>query len=783
MMEQVIIITTEENKKKILRENSEKHSLINLKFYTFEELKKKLVFDYDLNAILYVVKSYQVSIPVAKIYLENLYFLQDLDNEKVRFLNQLKKELDQNHLLIYHESFKKIFKNKKIVVYGYPFLTKEQQLILSELDHSIEYKNDSNIFYQPNIYEAETMNEEVEFLMQEICGLLEKNISLSHIKIIASSSYEKILARYFSFFQIPYQVKNRHSFYSTSIAQDFLTHYDELSISENVLGLSEKYQNVNELICIINRTVNISDKEERKKFIIEDLKQAKIQESVYDSAVTIGDLNVSFREDDYVFLLGFNVGEYPKIKRDIDYLPDSIKTLLGLDTTTDENEYQMAFILDKIHSIKHLVITYPLNGSTGKCYPSVLVQKLASQVKPICLHSYISYSKVYSEMKYALALDLLYKFNTIHPDLAMYQNNLDIPYFQYDNQFKGIKNSQLIEKLKGELTLSYTNLEMYQECAFHYYVSKILRLDIFEETFKTILGSVMHHILELGLTKDIDIPVEMMKFVKEKGYVLSSKELFYLEIFSKELEKILKVILEQQKHSSLKKYLFETEFFVYKDREDMNVTFKGNVDKVMYEEIDGKEVLAVVDYKTGNTNITLKNLEYGLNIQLPIYLYLLKKSERFHDAFIAGFYIQKILANKENIQFKKSEKELLEERLRLRGFTNRDETLMKLVDKDYLDGKVLLNVKFKKDGELSSNSKVLSNEEMDEVIIKVDQIIDEVISHILHGDFAIHPKVIDGKNISCKYCKFRDLCYMRKQNEVVLGGEESEVDEGATVSN
>ena len=44
-MEPVIIISTKENKKKILRENSRNKHLYNLKFYTFKELKKKLEAD------------------------------------------------------------------------------------------------------------------------------------------------------------------------------------------------------------------------------------------------------------------------------------------------------------------------------------------------------------------------------------------------------------------------------------------------------------------------------------------------------------------------------------------------------------------------------------------------------------------------------------------------------------------------------------------------------------------------------------------------------------------
>ena len=50
-MEQTIIISTEENKTSILRENSKKHIFYNLKFYTFQDLKKNLFFDYDYKTI------------------------------------------------------------------------------------------------------------------------------------------------------------------------------------------------------------------------------------------------------------------------------------------------------------------------------------------------------------------------------------------------------------------------------------------------------------------------------------------------------------------------------------------------------------------------------------------------------------------------------------------------------------------------------------------------------------------------------------------------------------
>lgn len=772
-----IIITSNENKKIILKNNFKLKILSNLKFYTFQELKKKLFFDYDYETIAFIIDKYHVSVSVAKMYLENLYFLKDVNDEKISFLLDLKKNLDDNNFLIYDSDFKDNIKNKKIVVAGYSKFTKEQRLILSELNTNIEFQDELVNHYEPKVYEAKNIDDEVLFVVEEISRLLENNISINNIKVIASQDYENILERYFNFYNIPFNKRNNHSFYSTLIAKEFLDNYDNKLLIENIEDLSKKYKNINDLINIINKSAVILNDKIRKEFIIEDLKNAKIKESVYDRAITITTLDNNFSDDDYVFLLGFNVNLYPKIKRDIDFLSDNVKSKLGLDTSTDYNKYQVDYIINKIYNIRNLTITYKLSGPNGIYYPSILIKKFNIPVKEVYFNNLVSYSKKDCEIKYAIALDNLYKYNIIDDKIALYQNSLSIPYFTYDNQFKGIKKELILNKLNNNLTLSYTNMEMYQECAFHYYVSKILHLDIFLETFKTIIGTVMHHILELGIIKDINIPIEIMKFIKEKGYVLNAKEIFYLEIFSNDLIKILDVIKEQQKHSKLNKYLFESEFYVYKDLKEMKITFKGNIDKVMYENILGKEVIAVVDYKTGNTKINLDGLDFGLHLQLPIYLYLLKKSERFHNSLIAGFYIQKVLPKKENIQFKKSERELLEGNLRLQGFTNSDEKLMELIDDKYQEGKIIQNLQFKKDGSISSKSKVLSSDDMNFIILKVDKIIDDVIKHILDGDFSINPKILEQKNVACKYCKFKDLCYVKKQNEVVLGGEDSELDE------
>ena len=53
---------------------------------------------------------------------------------------------------------------------------------------------------------------------------------------------------------------------------------------------------------------------------------------------------------------------------------------------------------------------------------------------------------------------------------------------------------------------------------------------------------------------------------------------------------------------------------------------------------------------------------------------------------------------------------------------------------------------------------------MDKLEELVDKKIDNARDMILDADFEIDPKVMKFKNISCEYCKFKDICYMNQNN-------------------
>ncbi len=767
-----IYITNEANKMRLLIVLSKEKRFNNNKFYSFRELKKKLIFDYNNKTIEYVMNKYNVNINIAKIYLENLYFLKDLEDNKVKFLNALKKDLDENNLLIYNKEFRKYLENKDITVYNKSKLSKEEKRILEGLNIRIE--NNLNNNYEPSIYEAENIEEEVEYVIRSIKELLCKNVDINNIKIIARKEYNKYLDYFCDLFGLPINIASDNTFYGTKIASKFLELYDNYEIDEIIDKLSDE-ENINDLITIVNKSVLVDDKYARKEFIINDLKTSKVKGVLYKNAIEIGSLDDYYSSDDYVYLIGCNRGIFPKVYNDDNFLSDKILDELGLDTSVEKNKLEIKKNLEFIRNIPNLVITYNLFDGEKVKYPSNIIEELNVDVKKIEIDRRISYSKSLSNLSYAKDLDNLYKYNDDGKYLKMYQKNLNIPYKEYNNTYFKVDKALLKDSLESGITLSYTSLEMYNECSFKYFLNSIMKLNIFENTFKIVVGKIVHHILEIGLDKKIDIDLEISNFIKDLDFSFGAKELFYLHKITKEIEFLLDYLEEQKKHSKLNEYLFEEEISIDKSYDGIDITFKGVIDKVMMTKYNDKEVIAVIDYKTGDKNIKLDTLEYGINIQLPIYLYLLKKSSRFKNSVIAGFYIEKVLNNCLNIDKNKSLETLKKENLRLQGYTNSNKTIISLLDDNYLDSKMIKGLRFKNDGSFYSTSKVLSNEEMDKLIIVVDEIIDKVIKSIVNGDYEINPKVIKGKNIACEYCKFKDICYVTKEQELVLGGEEDEL--------
>ena len=65
-------------------------------------------------------------------------------------------------------------------------------------------------------------------------------------------------------------------------------------------------------------------------------------------------------------------------------------------------------------------------------------------------------------------------------------------------------------------------------------------------------------------------------------------------------------------------------------------------------------------------------------------------------------------------------------------------------------------------------SKILNEEKINKIIDLVDKKIEEASINIENNNFNINPKSINNENVSCKFCKYKDICYRKEQDIVYL---------------
>ena len=354
-----------------------------------------------------------------------------------------------------------------------------------------------------------------------------------------------------------------------------------------------------------------------------------------------------------------------------------------------------------------------------------------------------SYSEVYNKIKLMRGYDKYLKYGVKDDGFDDLYSNFKIDYQSYSNKYSGIN------RIQDGFTLSYSDMKLYNQCSFRYYLSKILKLDIYEENFSTVIGSTVHYVMQKCLSNNEN---DTDKYISEylSDRVLTKKERFFLDKYRVIVKELLDHVLEEKEYSLFNKAMYEKKIQVDFGEK---IVFKGIIDKILYYENNGQTYYALIDYKTGQDQIDLKYLEYGLNMQLPIYLYLSKRLE-FINSVCVGFYLQRI-----NVK---------ERDYRLIGYSNSDRDVLSIIDNNYDNSKIIKGMKTLNDGSFSKYSKVLSNEEIDDIVKKTEEEIVKVIKMINNNEFSINPKVIDNIEVGCEYCKFKDICNMTNKDKVII---------------
>lgn len=468
----------------------------------------------------------------------------------------------------------------------------------------------------------------------------------------------------------------------------------------------------------------------------------------------------------------------------------------------------------------YLMITYPMADFDGKSLrPSIIIPRLKKILPKLSEESEIFNSNLSYDKYYNITAPVP-TFNELIEALRREYEKEEIePYwietfkwFEKNEEFKdrtkiifnGLNYTNLVEKIprekmkklysndNGRLMFSVSRIEKYAQCPFGYYVQYGLKAKdrkVYEFTAPD-LGSFMHDILDQftnkirkenilwgDLTKDkcAEIVNELVnsKLKSETNSILNSnkKYKYFSERFKKTITKSVTVISEQMRKGEFDIFKSEFDFGDFKDSDPIKlelpskeiVYLKGRVDRIDKVDLNGETYIRIVDYKSGSKSFDLNELYYGLQIQLLVYLdAILKNSKKIlktqcMPGGILYFKIDNpIIKSKKALTDEEIQVEVLK-KLKMDGLLLKNVELVKSMDRDMETYSLIIPATFKKDGDFTSTSSVVTESQFELLRKYVNDKMIEICEEMLSGEVKIEP-CKSSKVTYCDYCDYSSIC-------------------------
>ncbi len=204
-----------------------------------------------------------------------------------------------------------------------------------------------------------------------------------------------------------------------------------------------------------------------------------------------------------------------------------------------------------------------------------------------------------------------------------------------------------------------------------------------------------------------------------------------------------------------------------KDEEDHikeRMKLVGKIDRVDLYEDEDHVYVKVVDYKSGNKDISIASLYYGLQLQLVMYMDVALMAEKEKHAkkevvpaALLYYHVDDPLADGKEEMSNEDIEQQIREKLRTTGLVNGDRDVVELLHEGITEKSDVIPVKLKKDGGFAKGSSVFSGEDYKDITRFVGNKAREFGQRILAGDISINPYEW-GQRSSCTYCSFKSVC-------------------------
>ncbi len=385
---------------------------------------------------------------------------------------------------------------------------------------------------------------------------------------------------------------------------------------------------------------------------------------------------------------------------------------------------------------------------------------------------------------------------------------------------EAVKDTTALEKLLGrQIRVSPTRLERYAVCPFAYFLQYVIRVKPRQKALlaPNISGTLTHWVLEQALSRSAEaftalshaqIEALTQRLVAEYAAQnlpgIDVRTQYLLQRIQRNLVSLLCFIRNDIRQSGFKPAAFELriddrilpgdalspriEPVVLEDAAGHTIRVVGTVDRVDAMQKDGMTYLRVVDYKTGSKKFDLREVYYGLDCQMLLYLFTLEQNggALFANARAAG--VEYLLADPSPTTAPRPKKEGEAQRAAKGGqaadhrdpdTVAREEDSLHEEEPDYpLDGLLLQDAELlkamdqggsgrfspihysSKTGEPTKTSqrRLADEEKMHRIRDHLSGLLVDMTRSLYSGRIAAQPFSADGSERTCRFCEYRAVC-------------------------
>ncbi|MBQ9871703.1 MAG: exodeoxyribonuclease V subunit gamma [Eubacterium sp.] len=609
-----------------------------------------------------------------------------------------------------------------------------------------------------------------------------------------------------------------------------------LSIQEKYIAVLEKTEAI-----LGTQKMTVHDLRETLRMGVREIKVGVIPPTL--DSVLIGDLErTRIGAVKVLYIVNLNDGILPRPKSQGSILSDRDRAVLrdylqGKQLPPDESEKrfreQFALYLAISKPTDSLVLTYSLENRSGKEQERSFLLGRIQRIFPE-LREEKKKRNTFSGSRRLDRLGYLHMLRREKEDRWSAEDSLKkaalLPLFPEVSQ-EGSDQTQGRERLPQELMqrlklrLSISQLERYAGCPYSYFLQYILQLYPRREhaVREMDVGNILHRALELtfrqvktqhgndwdGISDEIlhgILDQSIVDAIREQKPTLQEEDLrdgktgMILEQLQELGELNVDVLRSQLKDSRMKPEIFEGHFEAYfeakrPDGSGEEVRISGFVDRMdAYKSPeDGRVYIRILDYKTGDKEMKMRDLRDGRNLQLSVYLRILTEimCREKGECIPAGMYYYHVdqpvlseLLNKD-ISEELYAKDKTERALRLKGVPNvspvEDEEstlpqhyILELQEKSAvsedrkLENAKVLPIDVKKDHQPKAGVILATTEEMQGLGEYSLYKAKDLAEQILKGRIEKYPTQVAGRQfMNCDYCEAAPACRFRKEESWV----------------